>query len=821
MPTLDRLRCDLTAIVKGAQSSRWLLVFAVLTLASGIGVNGAMLGLVDRALLSPARHIGGADELFSVFFERRGDGPAIRMSTTSYPTFRTIRTEVRAVKAAAAWQQGPSAIAIDGQQVEARTLLVSPGYFELLQTRPMMGRTAFVEGAQAVVISHDFWTSVFRHDPNIFGRRMTVRGLEFEIAAVMPRGFSGHAPQSVDAWLPIEEVMRGTAGWDNPFRNMVSIVARVNPADVAVAAAQASVATERQVVLSPLAGAGVGEQEKRIAFWLVGISALVLLIGLANAGTLLLVRAARRRRETAIRAALGAGRGRLLGHVAGESLLIGLAAAVVSLLLSRWLDEAVRRVLLPGIIERDGFDPLALAGAAIAAVVAATIAFAAGASHLASNPRPDHAAGASSRRTVQGILLVVQAALSVLLLAGAGMFGRSLHGLMNQDFGFTTDGVLLVDFEPGSGSLADGDDVFGSALQRIRALPGVETATVYQSMPFGNFHVPPIAVPGLPEPPSVGQQLPYLIAATPEFLQILGIRIVQGRGFTAADEGVSSIGPHNSGGGAPVVIVNETMARTIWPGEPAVGKCIRIGFDPDFDPMNETGPPTPSAAVPCRQVVGVARDVRQRSVVPEGNEARFMQYYVPFSQIPPPPAAVGHGPGISGVLVKTRGAFSKEALRRILTNGRSDLPPARVRTYASLLERQVQPWQLGVTLLSLFSALAVLLAAVGLYASFAHAVVVRRREMAIRIAVGATPANVRALILRDALTLTLAAAVAGCAAAALAGRSVQSMLYGIVAADPLVLGGAAALMAAVALAATMVPALAAARSNPNELLKAE
>jgi putative ABC transport system permease protein len=812
MPILERLRCDLTAIVKGLRASRTLLAFAVLTLAFGIGVNGAMLGLVDRALLGLPRYLHNPEELFIVAFERAGEGAAMRMTSTSYPTFRAIRDETAAVKGAAAWQTGPSAVIIDNEQVDARTLLVSSRFFEVLGALPQLGRAAFDHGVAAVVISHDFWTSTLRGDPHVLGRRIRLRGSAFEVTAVMPRGFSGHSAEAVDAWFPIEEAMRGTPGWDNPFRNAVSIVVRVAPTDLEAAATQASAVTGGTVVLSSLAGAGIGEQERRIAVWLVGLSVLVLVIGLANAGTLLLVRAAKRRREMALRAALGAGRGLLLRQLAGESLCVALASAAASLLLSRWFDEAVRRVLLPGVVEGDGFDPLTLAVAAGAGAIAGVIALAVGAAHMPSSTRPDQLKEAPARRALQRTLLFVQAALSVLLLGGAGMFGRSLHGLMNQDFGFTTDGVLLVDFEQGGGLQVETDPLFEAALSKVRKLPGVELATFYQSMPFGNFHVPPIAVPGLAEAPSVGQQLPYLIAATPEFLRILGIRIVEGRRFTPADER-----------GAPVVIVNETMAKTIWPGETAIGKCIRIGFDPDFDPSTATEPPTPSSAVPCRQIVGVARDVRQRSVVPDGNEARLMQYYVPFSQIPPPPAAVGHGPGIAGLLVKAHASrgVSPDALARMVANGRADLPPVRVRTYASLLERQVRPWQLGVTLLTLFSTLAVLLAAIGLYASFAHAVVLRKREMAIRIAIGASPAAVRLLIFRDAVFLTLVAAAAGSVGALLAGRSLQSLLYGLVAADPLVLGGAAALMIGIAIASTCAPAFSAAASDPNALLRAE
>ena len=265
----------------------------------------------------------------------------------------------------------------------------------------------------------------------------------------------------------------------------------------------------------------------------------------------------------------------------------------------------------------------------------------------------------SGRRTaVQTGLLVLQTALSVLLLAGAGMFGRSLYNLLSQDFGITMDNVVVVDVEQGPGGATRGD-LFDAALERVRAVPGVRAATTIAAIPFSGFNVPPIAVPGHAEPPGEGRQLPFLQAATPEFFDILGVKILEGRKLTAVDDVEH---------GAPVVVVNETMARTVWPGESALGKCIRIGFDPDFDPETATGPPTPSAAVPCREVVGVAHDMRQRSLVPTGNEDRLMQYFVPFSQVPVPPFIPNPDRGAWGLLLKVDAdvAAVAPAVRRII-----------------------------------------------------------------------------------------------------------------------------------------------------------
>jgi hypothetical protein len=307
----------------------------------------------------------------------------------------------------------------------------------------------------------------------------------------------------------------------------------------------------------------------------------------------------------------------------------------------------------------------------------------------------------------------------------------------------------------------------------------------------------------------VGRQLPYLTQVTPEFLKILGIQLVEGRMLTGADER-----------GSLVVMVNQSMARGVWPGESAIGKCIRVGFDPDFDPATATGPPMPSERVPCREVVGVVRDVRQRSVLPAGNEDRLMQYFVPFSQVPAPPF-VPNPKRIWGLMlrVSTDPGRMAPVVRRAVVGDRTDLPFVRVRPYAELLERQMRPWSMGTRLLVLFSALAVSVAAIGLYAAFAHAVAERRREMAIRIALGAAPPAVLRMVLRDASILTAAGSVIGCAAAAASGRWVQSLLFGTQPSDPLVLGTAAAAMLIVALLATFKPAREASRADPSQLLR--
>jgi predicted permease len=794
---------------------------AVLTLALAIGMNAGMIGLIDRALLSPPAQVKDPGRVVTLAFEQGEGDQRARMISTSYVTYTTIRDNVPAFASTAAYQRASATLNVNGDQLRTDGLLVSGSYFELLGAGARLGRPVQPADDRAaaepvIVLSHALWTSAFGGDPAVLGRHITADGLDYVVSGVMPAGFSGHSSANVDVWIPFAAAMRSVPGWDqDPYRRVGTIIARLAPGTSAAAAAtQAGVATDRRVVFDALAGAGVEATDRRVAFWLTGVAALVLVIGLANACTLLLVRASRRRRDFAIRAALGASRARLLRHAFGEAALLSLAATAASLLLAAWFDGAVRAVLLPGVAPA-GFTGRA---AILAALAAGAIAAIATGLANASNIPHQLSGGIDStspdglrrgrRVRLQTVLLVLQTALSVLLLAGAGLFGRSLYNLLAQDFGITMDGVLVVDVEPGPGNARG--RLFDEAVDRVRAIPGVRSATPIAAIPFSGFNVPPISVPGLTGPPNIDRQLPFLQAATPELFDILGIRIVEGRKLTAADDR-----------GAPVVVVNQTMARTVWPGESAIGKCIRIGFDPTFDPETATGPPTPGPSLPCRQVVGVAHDMRQRSLVPTGNEDHLMQYFVPFSQVPVPPFVPNPDRGAWGLLLRadTDVAAVAPAIRRAVGGSRTDLPFIRVRPYSQLLDRQMRPWRLGTALLALFSGLALAVGAVGLYAAFSHAVTVRRREMAIRLAIGARPRGVTTMILREALMLALAGIGAGWIAAVIGARWLQSLLFDTSRTDPLVLGGAAAVMLIVAVAATLVPALAASRTNPATLLR--
>ncbi|HYE87188.1 MAG TPA: ABC transporter permease, partial [Vicinamibacterales bacterium] len=718
------------------------------------------------------------------------------------------------IRGAAAFSRSATSVVVNGEQREAQSMTISAEYFDLLGATPMLGRGVHADdlpttAAPPVVLSYTFWRSGLAADRDVIGRRLSVGGLEYSVAAVMPQGFSGHSPIATDVWVTFDGAMRNNFGWDRDSqRNFTSVVVRLaDDQSPAAAATQAGGAIDRQVVLRPVTGTDIASNEKRIAWWLAGVSVIVLAIGLANSATLLLVRGARRRHELAVRAALGASRARLVREGIVEAMVLATLATAASVVLASWLDEIVRRVLFPGLVERSATSATAIWAGVAAGAIAAIVGSIANTRQAAAAAVPLAAPVAGGRTRTMTAMLLVQMTLSVMLLAGAAMFGGSLYRLLAQDFGMDMSEVLLVNMRSGPGSQGRAG-IYLDALERIRALPEVALATPITTIPFTGFNVPPIAIPGHSDPPVVGRQLPFLVAATPELFTILGLRVIEGRALTDADDR-----------GAPVVVVNQSMARGVWPGESAIGKCIRIGFPPDYQPGS--GEPVLDDSVPCREVVGVVNDTRQRSLLPADNEDRLMQYYVPIAQVPYPPFLPDDGPRVLGLLVRPHRMTPSliPTIRKFLVGDRTDLPFVEVRPYAQVLDRQMRPWRTGTTLLALFSSVAVLVASIGLYATFAYAVAERRREMAIRLAVGARPATVQAMVLREVLGLVVIGAIGGCGAAVGAGRLIASLLYGTQPSDPLVLGAAVAAMVIVALLATIVPARSAARSDPSVLLR--
>ena len=809
----------------------------VLTFAVVIGANAAMFGLVRRLMLAPPPGIRNAESVFRVAVtQTTPDGPPFTTATTSYPMFRALSASGSAFEAVAAFQEDSVTVGQGADLIETAAVKATGRYFAALGVQPVAGRLfddgddALPNGNDVVVLSHGYWLRRFAGSAGAIGRPIVVDGQSLTIVGVTPRGFNGTGLATVDLFVPLTTAFRNHGGgwWSDARSRIVTVVARLRPGVTSAQASAMALQGAREAASdgfgdrltavpleSIIPGRSARESSQgRIALWLSGVALAVLLIATANVATLLLLRSARRRRDAAIRLTLGASPSQLARYTLIESVLLSLAGCILGLVLSRWLGDVVRVTLLPNLaVDHRIGDPQVLAVTIAAACLAGLLA---GLAPIAQMGRRNLAVelrsgghGASGRVVYQHALLAVQVALSVVLLVGAGLFVRSLQRVQSQDLGFSTAHLLHVtlDFR-GAASAIERDRAHADAIARIAGVPGVTGVSVVQGMPFSSHNIPPIHIPGYVLPSPAAVQLPIMYAATPAYLEMMGVRLRDGRLFTRAD----------TTGTPLVVLVNETMARTVWPDQSAVGKCVQAGFGPG--PLG--GDPMAAAAyLPCRTVVGVVSDSRARSLRTEGNEAKLMQYYVPFGQIPSAPFP--DVADIHGIVVRTSGPPERlaGAVQRII-QGTSALPVyARVRPYQTLIDPQLRSWRLGATLFSAFGLLALAIASLGLFAVVSYLVSQRTREIGVRLALGGSRGRVGRIVVGDALRMATVGAVAGVAIAVMAAPLVQSMLFETSAREPSVLVAAAIVFLAVTIGAAAIPAWKASRVSPMTVLRDE
>ena len=828
---IEDARRDLRFAIRSLGREPGVAAGIVATFALAIGANAAMVSLVTRLMLSAPPGVRDPASLARRHVAATSiDGERYVMTSMSYPAFQTTRELDRAFAGVAASRAERLTSASGADMAEISVIAATGDYFRVLGTRPALGRffgpddDALPSGNAVAVLSHAYWEQRYGGSTSALGSHLTVDGQDYIVVGVAPRGFSGDALAPVDVFVPLTVAQRNdTSPWTTSQGiHLISVIARIRdgaalPAAMGTLTAFLRSRSGDDQVLSAgteplIADGGASPRQTRIARWLAGVSLVVLLVAIANVATLLLLRAARRRREIAVRLALGAARLRLARQLLVEGWLLSALGAAAALLVAKWAGDLVRVSLLPDLAPSERvIEPSALTAAIAAAVVAGLLA---GLAPLLQASRRDVAAelqggrSASGRFGLQRMLIIVQVALCTVLLFGAGLFVRSLQRLEAQDLGFSTARLLLVELDFRASLIGtERDRIYTQLAQRLTKLPGVTGATILQAMPFGNFNVPPISVPGMPDPPSVGGQLPYMYAATPAYLDLMGVSLREGRLFNDRD-----------GRGTPlVVLVNETFARTVWPGQSAIGKCVRAGFDPS------AGEPTPHApeTLPCREVIGVVRDSRVRSVQPTGDEARLMQYYVPFGQQPEP--FVQAASQVNAMLVRSAGDPQRRisSVQRFI-QGASPTPVyARVQLYEDLLDPQLRPWRLGATLFSALGLLALAIAAVGLFAVVSYLVTQRVREIGIRLALGGSGASIARLVVSGVLRLVGVGAMIGAVGAVVLTPVVQSMLFETSMRDVSVVLSITGVLAAVALAAATVPALRAARVNPSVTLQAE
>jgi predicted permease len=810
----------------------------VLTFGLVIGTNAAMLGLVRRLMLAPPPGVQDAERVVRAATTLTADdGSVFTMETTSYPTFRDLAALDRAFAAVAAVSADSVTTGEGADLAEVPAVKASGQYFAVLGVRAAAGRLfgpsddALPNGNDVVVLSHAFWQRRFAGEASAIGQQLVVDGQRLTIIGVTPPGFNGTELAPADLFIPLTTAMRsrGAGWWSDPRIRMVSIVAHLRPGVTENEAESLALRTLREtqpasgtdrLTAVPLESVMPGRAARttpqaRIALWLAGVSVVVLLIATANVGTLLLLRAAKRRREAAVRLSLGARLTQLARQAVVESLLLSLAGCVLGLVLTHWIGDIVRVTLLPNVVAITDFvEPKVLAASVVAACVAGLLASLGpiaqlGRRDLSLELRDGGGHGASGRVVYQHALVAVQVAMSVVLLVGAGLFVRSLERVQSQDLGFSTARLLHVtlDFR-GPTPGPEHDRALAEAAERVGSIPGVTGVTVVQGMPFSSHNIPPIHVPGYAMPSPAAQQLPIMYAATPAYLDMMGVKLREGRLITRGD----------TAGTPLVVLVNETMARTMWPGRSAIGGCVQAGHvgDPALgDPMSA------AAFLPCRMVVGVVRDSRARSLRTEGSEARLMQYYVPLGQAPPAPFP--NIPEYHGILVRTAGEPDRwvTPIQRIIQGTSSRAVYARVSPYQTLIDPQLRSWRLGATLFSAFGLLALAIAAVGLFAVVSYLVTQRTQEIGVRLALGGSARGVAGLIVRDAVKMSALGGALGIAIAVVAAPLVQSMLFETSTREPVVLIAAAVVLLVVTVSAAAVPAWRAGRVSPMIVMRTD
>jgi len=823
---LSDLTQDIGYALRGFRRQPGFALAIVLTIGLGIGANAVMFGLVDRLLLRPPAHVRDPDAV-TRFQLTESDGALGRswinesMAWRTYLDQRDHATYYSEIAAYFTHRDMP--LGRGEAATKARVVLATPSYFRLLGVGPAVGRLYADQedrpGAALplAVVSWRYATRTYGGAAAALGRQLYLGTQNYTVIGITPQGFNGVDLNAVDAWIPFHAGAQDVVGRSGEWRETygwqwLNILARMKP-DVSreLASGEATriqrAAVERipdvdhtaRAALVSLAGfdrEAVSHARERVALWLSGVSLAVLLIICANVANLLLARAASRRREIAVRLALGVGRFRLMRQFLVESLLLALGGGAVALFAARWGGDLLRATLLPTVTWVD--SPLDWRVAAITGLAALVTGLLTGAAPAIQASRPaitsalksGAAESASPRSRLRTGLLATQACLSLMLLVGAGLFVRSLWRVVNTDIGYDAGNLLVadVDLRLAGFSREARLHFYDRALERMRGLPGVTGASLAINSPFWTMNSTRIRLTDRDSTPRVPSGGPYYNGVTPDYFTTLGMRFVKGRGFSEADRA----------GSALVMVINQRMADFFWLRSEPLGQCVRIGAD----------------SLPCVQIIGVVANGRVNAI----QEEPAAMYYVPLSQ------SILLGMNQDRMLfLKTLGnpAAIVPQVRRVFNDLATNLPLADVRTFQSQIDPEIQPWRLGAVMFGVFGGLALLVAAIGLYSVMSYTVVQRTREFGIRAALGASARQIVRSVLRDGLAIVVLGMAVGALAALFAGKLLAPLLYQTSPRDLLVFVVVSGTLLLASVAAVLIPARRATRVDPVVALRSE
>ncbi len=792
-------------------------LIAVLTLALGIGANTAIFSVINAVLLQPLP-FEAPTALVRVWRASAED----ERGECSYPDFADLRARQAVFERMAAWRGGDYTLTGRGEPINLRGVVVTADLFPLLGVAPQLGRSFTPAedqaGQRAVILSHSLWQQRFNADPNVLGQSISINSRSYDVVGVMPAGFAFPVQNAEsDLWLSLATVADAEGGAPLITQRgslAFGVIARLKP-QVSPAQAEGALRVivdklskqypESKDFLSarivPLHQEVV--RDVRQGLWLLfGAVGCVLLIACANVATLLLARATTRRKELAIRAALGAGRGRIVRQLLTESLLLAFCGGLAGWLLARW-GTAVLLALKPRGLPRGlaaGVD-LRMLGFTVLVALGTGVLFGLAPAWRAARADLNDAlkdggkgGGAGARHNrLRHALVVAEVALALVLLVCSGLLLNSFLRLQRVNPGFDPHDVLTFRIALPASRYAQLTQVapfYRQLIARLESLPEVKSVSSISHLPLSaNRGTTGFAIEGIPTAPD--DPVPYptdIRSVTPGYFWTMGMQLVQGRDFNAHDELRAT----------PVAIINETLARRYFPNQDPLGKRIRPGYSVD-----ERG-------WLMREIVGVVSDSKHVSL----REAPPPNIYLPHSQIP----------RLAMTLVvraandphRLIGAVQMEvhALDR-------ELPVSNVKTLDEYLVAAVAEPKFNTLLLSLFAGLALLLTAVGLYGVMAYAVTQRAHELGIRMALGAQARDVLRLVITQGLRLALWGAAIGLAGAAALTRTLKSWLFGVGPADPLTFAAVVLLLVSVALLACWIPARQATKVDPLRALRHE
>jgi predicted permease len=803
---ISDLRQDLRYALRTLRRDAGFTAFAVVIIALGIGASATVFSVASALLLRP---LPFSDPGRLVWIQN-GNDPGLSTQTAQVDPYLSFAKENRSFSEVAAYFAfygvGDMKLSVGSDAIRLSAVPVTQNFFPLLGVRPVIGRGFTAEesawnGPKAAIISHALWQRRFSSDPRIVGRPVMLNGVSTTVIGVLPPSFdfgSVFAPGArVDVFTPFPLTPE-----TNRWGNTLSIVGRLKPgATLAGAAAELKVLSPRITSEHPNANtfsatasslrdhvSGRTRSGLIVLAFAVGV---VMLIVCANLSNLLLARATYRQKEMAIRAALGAGRRRLVRQMLTESVVLSSCGALLGFVLAMIGTRAIARmdaVSLP-LLGNVGVDASALVFTALLAIVAG-LAFGMAPALQISEARVHDALKASGRSATDGkrgqwmrrSLVVSEIALACVLLVGSGLLIRSFLKVLDVNLGFRPERVAAVRVDPDENAFKSAPQFVAyvdEVLRLTRQIPGVSSATIADGLPLGSNRSWGIAAGG--EEYVKGKwQAGFIRVATDGFVDAMGMTVVAGRDLSPQDVESSE----------KIVVINQTAAKTLWPGRDALGKLLKVGGQD-------------------RRVVGIVRDVRHLTL----EEGAGNEVYLPLRQVF----------DFSSLTLIVRTTLEPAALAKILRHTLASIAPNlatnEVQTLQGAVDKAVSPRRFFTTLLGGFSVFALCLALLGIYGVISYTVTHRTQEIGVRIALGASARQVQSRIIRETVELAIGGIAIGTVAAWIAGRTLSGFLFGVTAADPVTYVGMVVVLSIVAVVSGWVPARRASRIDPIVALR--